>query len=102
MRLLHKLSAYTPLIMWCIDVFLSVVSTAFAIIVIHAVLRLPIQAYLIFPLLGISLVASVFGTWLFHTFRGVISRVPISPSTISSEHSWQLSQCWTCFPLPSL
>ena len=73
MRLLHKLSAYTPLIMWCIDVFLSLVSTAFAIIVIHAVLRLPIQAYLIFPLLGISLVVSVFGTWLFHTFRGVIS-----------------------------
>jgi hypothetical protein len=59
--------------MWCIDVFLSVVSTAFAIIVIHAVLRLTIQAYLIFPLLGISLVVSVFGTWLFHTFRGVIS-----------------------------
>ena len=73
MRLLHKLSAYTPLIMWCIDVFLSLVSTAFAIIVIHAVLRLPIQDYLIFPLLGISLVVSVFGTWLFHTFRGVIS-----------------------------
>ena len=73
MKIVSKLSAYSPLIIWFVDVALSVVGTAFAIIVMHAVLEISIQNYTIYPLLGFSILFAFIGVWLFHTYKGVIS-----------------------------
>lgn len=73
MPLPKRLSAFSPYIIWFVDVMLSVTATAFAVIIMHALLALTIQSYFIFPLLGISFVASIICTWLFHTYKGVIS-----------------------------
>lgn len=73
MKLSNKLSTFSPYIILMVDVLLSVIGTAFAIIIMHAVKDITIQNYTIFPLLIISFFASIFCCWVFHTYKGVIS-----------------------------
>lgn len=81
MKLPKRISAFSPYIIWFVDVMLSVIGTAFAVIVMHALLALTIQSYIIYPLLILSLLTSTLCTWLFHTYKGVISHAGMAEMT---------------------
>lgn len=72
MKIIKKLSHYSPYIIWTVDVVLSVVATLLSILLMHAVLEIAIQKEL-FVLVPISLGISILLTWLFRTYKGVIS-----------------------------